>query len=92
MGNPGCAKHAFHRDFELKEEIEECDIIAIVAPINIQAQFLKLAAGKPVIMAKSERIIEKDPDGGEDKVVFKFVKWERLVKIEVETEDFIPGN
>ena len=21
MGNPGCAKHAFHRDFELKDEI-----------------------------------------------------------------------
>ena len=43
-------------------------------------------------MAKSERIIEKDPNGGEDKVTFKFVKWERLVKIEVETEDYIPGN
>ena len=78
--------------FELQDEIDAADIIAIVAPINIQAQFLKLAGGKPVIMAKSERIIEKDPDGGEDKAVFKFVKWERLVRIEVETEDFIPGN
>ena len=78
--------------FELQEEVDAADIIAIVAPINIQAQFLKISNGKPVIMAKSERIIEKDPDGGEDKVTFKFVKWERLVKIEVETEDYIPGN
>ena len=39
--------------YELKDEIDECDIIAIVAPINLQQQFLKLAEGKPVIMAVS---------------------------------------
>ncbi len=74
--------------FELQEEIKEADIVAIVAPINLQAQFLKLAGEKPVIMALNDRILISK-DGGEEKVAFKFVKWERLVKVEVVKEDFI---
>lgn len=76
--------------FELKEEIEAADIIAIVAPINLQQQFLKLAGSKPVIMAVNDRVFVQNPDGGEDKVAFRFVKWERLVKIEIVKEDYIP--
>lgn len=37
--------------YELQEGLKQCDIIAIVAPINLQAQFLKLAGDKPVITA-----------------------------------------
>lgn len=76
--------------FELKEEIEAADIIAIVAPIQLQQQFLKLAGDKPVIMAINDRILTANPDGGENKVAFKFVKWERLVRIDVVKEDYIP--
>ena len=72
---------------ELAKEISEVDILAVVAPIGLQAEFLKLAEGKPVISAVSERILVPQ-DGGEDKVVFQFVKWERLLKIEVVKEDF----
>ena len=78
--------------WELADEIKDCDIIAIVAPIGLQQQFLKLAGDKPVIMALSERVITPDPEGGESKVEFVFQKWERLVKIEVEKEDFIPAE
>lgn len=74
--------------YELADEIAECDIIAIVAPIQLQQQFLKLAASKPVIMAVNDRVLIPQPDGTEDKVAFRFVKWERLVKIEVIKEDF----
>ena len=74
--------------FELQEEIGNVDIIAIVAPINLQQQFLKIAGDKPVIMAVNDRVQVPDPEGGEDKVQFKFVKWERLLKIEVVKEDF----
>ena len=74
--------------FELKAEIDGADVIAIVAPINLQAQFLKLAGNKPVITAISDRIINKSEDGTEDKVVFKFNRWEQLLKIEVVTELF----
>lgn len=74
--------------YELADEIAECDIIAIVAPIQLQQQFLKLAASKPVIIAVNDRVLIPQPDGTEDKVAFRFVKWERLVKIEVIKEDF----
>lgn len=76
--------------WELQEDINDCDIIAIVAPINIQAQFLKIAGDKPVITAISERVLTEDEEGGESKVTFIFRKWERIKKIEVVTEDFIP--
>lgn len=74
---------------ELKEEIESSDIIAVVAPINLQEQFLRLAGDRPVITALNNRTTVPDPDGGEDRVVFQFSKWERLLKVEVVKEDFI---
>lgn len=75
--------------YELAEEIQGADIIAIVAPIGLQQQFLKLAGEKPVIMAVNDRILIPQEDGSEDKVAFKFVKWERLLKIDIIKEDFI---
>ena len=73
--------------YDLKEEIEQSDIVAIVAPIGLQQQFLSIAGNKPVIMAVNDRILIPTEDG-EDKVSFKFVKWERIKKIEVVKEDF----
>ena len=75
--------------FELSDEIEKADIIAIVAPINLQQQFLKLANGKPVIMAVNDRVLIPGDNGEEEKVAFKFVKWIQLDKIEVVTHDFV---
>lgn len=74
--------------FELQEEISECDIIAIVAPIGLQAQFLRIAGDKPVIVALNNRVLVPQEDGTEAKAEFNFVKWERLVKIDVVKEDF----
>ena len=71
---------------ELSEEIDRNDIIAIVAPIGLQAEFLRLAGEKPVIVAVS------DGNGGESKVEFVFKKWERIRKIEVVKEDFNPED
>ena len=73
---------------ELNTEIEDCDIIAVVAPIGLQEQFLRLAGDKPVITAVNDRRIIKNDDGSEDKVDFHFVKWERLLEIKVVKEDF----
>lgn len=74
--------------YEVKNEIDACDIIAIVAPINLQQQFLQLAGEKPVIMAVNNRILVPQEDGTEDKVSFQFVKWERLIEIKIVKEDF----
>lgn len=73
---------------ELKTEIEDCDIIAVVAPIGLQEQFLRLAGDKPVITAVNARILVEQDDGSEAKAEFHFVKLERLIKIEVVKEDF----
>ena len=69
------------------ENIGEYDVYAIVAPIALQQQFLRVAGDKPVIMAKSDRVIQKTPEG-EDKISFVFNKWEQIKKIEVVIEDF----
>ena len=74
--------------YELEDEIKAADIVAIVAPINLQQQFLKLAAGKPVIMAVNDRVLVPQPDG-EDKVEFHFVKWEQLDEIIIKKHDFV---
>lgn len=74
--------------YELIDEIKDCDILAIVAPINLQQQFLKLAGDKPVIMAVNDRVLIPQQDGTEDKAEFHFVKWEQLLKIEVVKQDF----
>lgn len=74
---------------EVQAEIDAADIVAIVAPIGLQAEFLKLAGSKPVITALSERILIPGEAGEEDKVEFRFVKWERILKIEIIKEDFV---
>ena len=69
--------------YELADEIEAADVIAIVAPINLQSQFLKLANGKPVISARSKRILLEDGE----KVEFQFDGWYQIEKIEIVTKD-----
>lgn len=73
--------------YELQDEIEKADVIAIVAPINLQQQFLKLANGKPVIIAQSKRV-PRGEDNGEPQYEFVFEGWKQLVKIEVVMVDF----
>lgn len=76
--------------YELQAEIDNADIIAIAAPLGLQEEFLKLANGKPVITALSERVFEKDPRGGYSRIIFKFVKWEQLDEIKVVKHDYKP--
>lgn len=76
---------------ELSDEIKKADVIAIVAPIGLQKEFLNLADGKPVIMAKNQRVFEPQPDG-ENKVRFRFDSWEQLKKIEVVKEPYNPNK
>ena len=68
-----------HSAKELKAEIEANDIIAIVAPIELQREFLELAGDKPVITAVNDRVLVPQQDGTEDKLEFHFRKWERLI-------------
>lgn len=74
--------------YELADEVEACDVIAIVAPIDLQAQFVKLAKDKPVIVAQNRRELVKSDDGSESKAIFIFDGWKRLEKIEIVMTDF----
>ena len=74
--------------YELQEDINDSDIIAIVAPINLQQQFLKIAGNKPVIMAVNDRRLIPQ-EGCEDKVEFHFVKLEQLDEIIIKKHDFV---
>ena len=74
---------SIQRAEDIQKEIETHDIIAVVAPPQLLAGILKLAGDKPVITAKMGRIIL--PDGS---VEMPFEKWERVLRIIVEKEDF----
>ena len=74
---------SIQRAEDIQKEIEAHDIIAVVAPPNLLAGILRIAGDKPVITAKMGRIIL--PDGS---VEMPFEKWERVLRIIVEKEDF----
>lgn len=73
-----------------KELVKEFDVIAIVLPINLESQVLSIVGDKPVIRAENKRVLVPQADGTEDKVVFQFNGWKRLVEIKVVLEDFLP--
>lgn len=73
---------------ELKSEIDAADVIAIVAPLSLQAEFKELSGQKPVIFAESERILVKSPDGEETKVQFVFKRWTRIDELTYKVSTF----
>ena len=73
--------------YEIADEIENFDILAVVAPPALQQQFIKVAEGRPVITALNDRVLVPAEDG-EQKAEFHFVKWEWVGGIEVHKKDF----
>jgi hypothetical protein len=71
-----------------KELIQGYDVVAIVAPINLQQQILSVAGDTPVIFAESKRERIRVPEGQEPEFQFVFKGWKRLVEVKVVTEDF----
>ena len=68
--------------YEILEQITRCDVVAVVAPPELLAEFSEICftQNKPLIFSKSERVLIKQEDGTESKIQFKFVNW-----IEMET-------
>ena len=67
----------------LKQLIDDADVVAVVAPIGLQQQFLGICGDRPLIIVKNDRIFDS-----QDKVTFKFVEWQQVHKIEVVTSTF----
>ena len=68
---------------DIAQEIGAHDIIAVVAPPQLLAGILRIAGDKPVITAKMERTVLQDGS-----VEMKFVKWERVLRVDIVKEDF----
>ena len=66
---------------ELINEIEYCDVIAIVAPFHLEQEFLENAGNKPVIFTRTKRI-----QGYMDKPEFVFNGWYRIKRMYVQIE------
>lgn len=64
--------------FELKAEVEACDAAAVVMPLNLQQQMLKLLDGKPMLVGRNHRV--QQPDGS---FRFHHAGWDRIDKIEI---------
>jgi hypothetical protein len=71
-----------------KELMQGFDVVAIVAPINLQQQIMGIAGNTPVIFAESKRERKPVPEGQEPQFEFVFKGWKRLVEVKVITEDF----
>jgi molybdopterin converting factor small subunit len=72
---------------ELKNEIKNSDVVAVVAPIELQAEFLQVANGIPVISCRNKRILIQNQEGTETKVEFAFNGWYEIEKIDIVTRD-----
>ena len=73
-----------HAD-EIKWDIENNDVLAVVAPPELLHEFVNYPGGRPVIVAKSERVLVKSEDGTESKVVFKFTGWDLMEEYTIKT-------
>jgi hypothetical protein len=75
---------------ELENEIKNSDVVAVVAPIELQAEFLEIADGIPVISCRNKRILIQNQEGTETKVEFVFNGWYEIEKIDIVTRDLLP--
>lgn len=71
-----------------KEMMKGFDVVAIVAPINLQQQILTVAGETPVIFAENKRERINVSEDQEPQFQFVFKGWKRLVEVKVVTEDF----
>lgn len=67
----------------IKNGLMEADIYAIVASLDLERQFLYHASINDKIVILAECDSDRDNDGG----VLTFVKWKRLLSIDIVTED-----
>lgn len=86
-----CWKENVRNVTELMPLIEQADAIAAVLPLQMQANLLQVAEGKPVLQAVAERVLSDTErtlaDGRKEREVqFVHKRWEQLLRIDVQTK------
>lgn len=84
-------KETLHSLTEIKPLIEAADLIAVVLPLSLLAELLKISDGKMVLQSVSARIPSGKMHTVADGIVepefeFRHKYWERIIKINVEVE------
>lgn len=77
--------------YDIQDDIRNADVVAMVGTVDMQSQAIKIADGKPVITAVSDRVLTKDEDGNVSKVAFVFNRWEQVKSVEISKEDYHPS-
>lgn len=75
---------------ELIPALAACDAAAVVLPLELLGQVLRLAGGKPVLQAASERRATgrtvPGPEGREEpEFAFVHAGWRQVLRLELET-------
>ena len=70
---------------EIDSIIEDNDILAVVAPPELLHEFVNYPGRRPVIVAKSERILVPSSNGAESKIEFKFMGWDLMEEYTIKT-------
>ena len=94
MEGPVCLlpwRDTVHDLSALAPAVEQADAVAAVLPLELMARLLRLAEGKPVLQAVSERRptgrLRTTPEGGsEPEFAFVHRCWQQVVRLELETK------
>lgn len=65
---------------ELLQDIESMDVLAVVLPIEMVGELLKIT-DKPIIYAENKRVFDEN-----GKVAFSFGGWRQYVRVDIETK------
>lgn len=82
---------------EIKQKIEESDIVAAVLPLDLLSRLLKEAKEKPVIQSVTERIATGTmrilPDGRQEpEFIYRHKYWQQILNIAIETRKCERGD
>lgn len=86
-----CWKDTVYEAEQLLPEISKVDAVAAVLPLHLLEEVVQAVGGKPVLQAVAERVVADAEcllkDGRKEKEVqFIHKYWERVLKVEVETQ------
>lgn len=74
---------------QLKEQVENCDVVAAVLPALMLSELVKMADGRPVLQAVSGRVrtgrkIQVRDGVFEEEYEFRHMYWQEIKKMEME--------
>ncbi len=78
---------------QLKEQVENCDVVAAVLPALMLSELVKMADGRPVMQAVSGRVrtgrkIQVRDGVFEEEYEFRHLYWQEIKRMEMEVVNY----